>query len=550
MLYYIKSMPGGLMNIASQGNSNVLFTGNPTKTFFKSTYHKYTNFGMQKFRIDYKGLRHLKYKQDTVMEFKVPRYAELLADTYIVVNLPDIWSPFHFDGDNNARPYEFKWVDDIGLAMIKDIEICAGSSIISKFSGEYLHCLKERDFTTTQREKFNKMTGNITEYVNPANTDHNVNMYPNAYRFNGQTDDIEPSIRGRKLFIPLSAWFCNSMKVSLPLVAIQYQEITIKITFRPTQELYTILDVEYDDYDNTVGYLPRIAPQPNNARHQLWRFLQQPLDDKATQYQNTTRMDWRADVHLMANYVFLSNDERRVFANDTHSILTKQVYEHHHLNATGTRIIPIEGTSGMVSTYMLRFRRSDANKRNEWFNYTNWAFSNMKPQSIDLPEDFSGNAAPFANPFNYEITGPVNIENQKMILNELGIQMDGIYRENVLDQGIYNYVEKWTRCSGAAKDGLYIYNFGVKNNMFEYQPSGAMNVSKYKEVAFEYNTIEPPLAENPTHIDNICDGSGQIIAIRKNPYSLYKYNYDLCVFEERYNFVKIVSGNVGLSYAR
>ena len=30
-------MPGGLMNIASQGNSNVLFTGNPTKTFFKST---------------------------------------------------------------------------------------------------------------------------------------------------------------------------------------------------------------------------------------------------------------------------------------------------------------------------------------------------------------------------------------------------------------------------------------------------------------------------------------------------------------------------------
>ena len=65
-------------------------------------------------------------------------------------------------------------------------------------------------------------------------------------------------------------------------------KITIKVTFRPTQELYTILDVEYDGYDNTVGYLPRIAPEPNNARHQLWRFLQQPLDDRATQYQNTT----------------------------------------------------------------------------------------------------------------------------------------------------------------------------------------------------------------------------------------------------------------------
>ena len=87
-------MPGGLMNIASYGNENLILTGNPKKTFFKTTYHKYTNFGMQKFRIDYKGLRTLNYKQETVMDFKIPRYAELLNDTYIVINMPDIWSPF------------------------------------------------------------------------------------------------------------------------------------------------------------------------------------------------------------------------------------------------------------------------------------------------------------------------------------------------------------------------------------------------------------------------------------------------------------------------
>ena len=45
-------MPGGLMNIASYGNENLILTGNPKKTFFKTTYHKHTNFGMQKFRIE------------------------------------------------------------------------------------------------------------------------------------------------------------------------------------------------------------------------------------------------------------------------------------------------------------------------------------------------------------------------------------------------------------------------------------------------------------------------------------------------------------------
>ena len=42
-------MPGGLLNIIAFGNSNIILNGNPTKTFFKTVYAKYTNFGMQKF---------------------------------------------------------------------------------------------------------------------------------------------------------------------------------------------------------------------------------------------------------------------------------------------------------------------------------------------------------------------------------------------------------------------------------------------------------------------------------------------------------------------
>ena len=53
-------MAGGLLNLKAEGSNNIILNGNPTKTFFKVTYSKYTNFGLQKFRIDYDGLRELR----------------------------------------------------------------------------------------------------------------------------------------------------------------------------------------------------------------------------------------------------------------------------------------------------------------------------------------------------------------------------------------------------------------------------------------------------------------------------------------------------------
>ena len=66
-------MAGGLMTLISEGPENIILNGNPKKTFFKATYNKYTNFGMQKFRLDYQGQRRLHYDEPTEFIFKVPR---------------------------------------------------------------------------------------------------------------------------------------------------------------------------------------------------------------------------------------------------------------------------------------------------------------------------------------------------------------------------------------------------------------------------------------------------------------------------------------------
>ena len=147
------------------------------------------------------------------------------------------------------------------------------------------------------------------------------------------------------------------------------------------------------------------------------------------------------------------------------------------------------------------------------------------------------------------ITGDYNVENQKLILLNLGILLDGKYRENTMDSGIYNYVEKYVRTSGNAPDGLYCYNFALHTDPFDFQPSGAMNLSRFNDIQFEFSTYVPPLDPSASFY-TICDPSGTIVGVNKPTWRIYNYNYDLTIHEERYNIITFVGGNAGLMYAR
>ena len=146
-------MGGGLLNLVAYGNLNVIVNGNPSKTFFKTTYAKYTNFGLQKFRIDYSGLRNLRLNEDSVFTFRVPRYADLLMDTFVAVTLPNIWSPVLNEKDpDNHIPYEFKWIDNIGAQLIRRIKVTVGGQLIQEFTGQYLLNMVNRDFSEEKKK--------------------------------------------------------------------------------------------------------------------------------------------------------------------------------------------------------------------------------------------------------------------------------------------------------------------------------------------------------------------------------------------------------------
>lgn len=556
----------GLLNLVSQGSNNEFLMGNPTSTFFKTSYKKHTNFGMQKFRIDYDGIRDLRLTEPSTFKFRIPRYAELLMDTYIVINLPDIWSPiYHPCEETNYKwsAYEYRWIKNIGTNIINEIEITCGSQLLQKYSGEYIRAMVDRDYSAEKKDIFDKMTGNVKNLYSPESISSRSNTYPSAY-YTSSSIGSEPSIRGRQIFIPINTWFTMNSKMAFPLVSLQYNELVISITLKPIRELFQIRDVF--DYTNNF---PIIQPDFNYQQYQFYRFLQTPPNELiTTENYNTQINNWNADIHLIANYCFLSQDEAKLFAADSQTYLVKDVFEHRIHNLVGSKRVKLNST-GMVSNWMWFLQRSDVNTRNEWSNHTNWPYAAIPYDVITAPANSTSiqsfvfsdpitNEAIYTGPLydlsgnstNIYTTGDFNSANKKEILETMGIVLDGEYRENLMTRGVFDYIEKYTRTAGSAPEGLYCYNFGLNTSPFETQPSGAINLSRFRNIELEITTYIPNIDPLLSQYNFVCDNNGNFIGVRKQNWRLYEYTYNMVLFEERYNILSFVGGNCAMKFAR
>jgi hypothetical protein len=553
-------MGGGILDLVATGVQDVILIGTPEKTFFKTKYSKYTNFGMQKFRIDYNGLRTLRLSEESEFRFKIPKYADLLLDTYVVLNLPMIWSPIYPPQNSNEewRGYEYQWIKNIGSQIIKEISITTGGQVIQKFSGSYIQHLINRDYSESKKTLFNEMTGNIPELFDPANVNHRQHMYPNAF-FTNNTNGSYPSIEGRKLYIPIHSWFSSSSKRAFPLNSLYNNELHIIVKLRSISELFTVRDVE-----DTVNGYPRVAPNFNNPTMAFYRFLQPPpsMQLKDSDYDDK-RILWNADVHLYSTYCFLSEDEGNLFKSRDQQYLIKTVHEHEFNDVVGSKKVKLV-TNGLVSNWMFTLERNDIHLRNEWSNYTNWPYDylphNIKiaPQEGDYKySNYDNSCYPFGigpgmNPNNCEtnmfITDIYNSENNKKILQQMGIIFNGEYRENLMDVGIYEYMEPFHKSKGSRDDGLYTYNFSLNSDTHDTQPSGAVNMSVINKVELELFT-HTPLLNTDAKVFTVCDENGTVIGINKPSWILYNYTYTLRLFEEKYNILNFQSGNCNLMYS-
>ena len=251
-------MTGGLLQLAAYGAQDIYLTGNPQITFFTGVFRRYTNFAIQSVPQYFTGQADFGKK----VYCQVDRIGDLINQVFLRVKLPSLAQYNYIDEFNN--PVEYFWVNSVGHALIKIIEVEIGGVVIDRQYGLWMEIWSSLVVPPSKIEGFYSMIG---KSVNPINLNNNKEM---------------------DLYVPLYFWFCKNIGLSLPLIALQAHEVRFNVTFRKYEELII-----------SSNGLP-ISPKDNRPINIDQAFL---------------------DI----DYIFLEDQERQIFAKNNHQYLIEQV---------------------------------------------------------------------------------------------------------------------------------------------------------------------------------------------------------------------------------
>ena len=331
-------MGGGLLQLVAYGAQDVYLTGNPQITFFKVVYRRHTNFAMESIEQSFNGNNNFgssvsvlitrngdlinriyfngKIKNNgaasvisggaitavssTIVEggtgystgeitipaptggtaAKINITAVDGAITGVSIESPgtgystgEITIPLPADAadDDTAAKINItanaitttdlsiKLVPYFGQRLLKTIELEIGGQRIDKHYSEWLYVWNELSMTAGKKAGYQTMVG-------------------------GNSTNTPVALTGQKsyeVYVPLEFWFCRNVGLALPLIALQYHEVKINITYASKNDMV----VSSTDATNVQLH----------------------------------------DVGLWVDYIFLDTDERRRFAQLSHEYLIEQL---------------------------------------------------------------------------------------------------------------------------------------------------------------------------------------------------------------------------------
>jgi len=289
---------------------------------------------------------------------------------------------------------------------------------------------------------------------------------------------------------------------------------------------------------------------------------------------NNTVNTFSADPHLEGNFIYLTDMEMNQLAVADQTFLLKEV---RHINAEGqfganTDIdIPM---FNLVTRIVFTAQRSDKMMGNDWDNYTNWTNPNRAPFVARDPTAI-GDTLFSSGQSQISSTYP------RDSMADGALVFDGNLRFQTKPTSYFSMLQAYKHTTGAAPSrlpGVYMYSFALNND--QYQPSGAVNGSMFKKVTLRISLQQPPpvgtsttqivcilastaLSQNPVVIppENVNlknpDGSmvyppGSLMSVVRsvvNNNILFTYTYNVGVYVESINYLRIVSGIANLVFA-
>ena len=258
-------MSGGLLQIVAVGAQDIYLTGNPQITYFKIIYRRHTNFAVESIEQFFSGP--FGFGKQGVAD--ISRSGDLITQIILKVVLPQVV----FNGSFDERAHaQFAWVKHIGHAILDESELEIGGSKIVTQYGDWLRIWQELSQASGHKQGLCKMLGDVPELTS-------ISTLP--------MEDTSSDVlkRSYPLYIPLQFYFCRNNGLALPLIALQYHQVKLKIKLRPIEQLAI-----YND--SSIGTVKQLK-----------------LDHAS----------------LFINYIYLDVDERKRFAQHSHEYLIEQI---------------------------------------------------------------------------------------------------------------------------------------------------------------------------------------------------------------------------------
>lgn len=138
---------GTLVELIARGKQDVALTGNPQISYFKTVYHRHTNFAVEPIRNVFNETPDFGRKTTCYIDKK----ADLLGAMYLEIELPEL-------------AYSVSWVNGIGNQIIKTVELQIGGETIDQISGNSLDVYNEMITAPGVKSSYYEMVGKLFTY--------------------------------------------------------------------------------------------------------------------------------------------------------------------------------------------------------------------------------------------------------------------------------------------------------------------------------------------------------------------------------------------------
>lgn len=546
-----------LLQIMTEGPIEKILYGNPQMTFFKSVYIRPTNFASKYSVKSPPG----KVDWGQTIDIKVPREADLLGGVSVRIKLSDLLRKYmyffptafvynfrasedqvkfekvmqtyqdegYFDKpvigsdkgnipfrptlllSNGERipsytyvPQHSSFVNGIGTAMIEHISIYAGSKLLERMTGEYIFL--DNELTNE---------GNAKE------------MFYNSINFKKNFTIATDNINNLDLIVPIPFFFTKEPGSYLPIMAMNNEDIVIRIKLRELEECVVHQYNIYEKYGNnrygnqsvgksgsvsfsivedlTVNPFAEIDPvtgekyayvrppeqyadpdPPNNDNEAYYQQLnQQPLFPVDT---NTPiKEDLKSEIEIFEiiyKFYHINREEQIYLLKNKHNYIIPTVKQINSVNFSATIHNSIEIPLEFVRpTKFLVFtlQRKKILEEGDYYNYT---YVNKLLRTLTNGDGLIIDTA----------------HNNAHILDRFNLSLDGVDLLDNIPAKLLTNIELLTKFRNNSTPLIYAYSFAINPN--DYYPSGTLNFSQFMKQFIKLTTVDHSLFESDELIFN------------------------------------------------